>query len=1752
MLRKKIYNHLLIVLMTMSFGFTAFAQNPTIVGAARACVGEQKTYSIQGPSPNLTYNWTVVVGTITNTTSTTNTESITVAWGVFGGQTVQVEAIDPNTGVVKGVDRFEVGVNHIPDPNITALNSVGCIPNGYDPEPPLEPLEEDEKKCILVCENSTAHFEASGGPGYTFQWSVTGGSIVGSATNSTVTVNWGGNGSGQITLTETNTAGCAKTTQRCIEIIEGPDANFAVMPDVVSSGSTCTERLLSFIDLSTSNPDAPIINWEWDFGDGTYSNDRNPTYTYTSGGNYAITLTVTNECNCTSTFSTEIEVMEGEPLEISCPAVVCENEEVEYTLVTSCPNADWDIIGGQIVSNDPSSTTVTILWDDVDDKGFGYISALDPCNPSCPTSIQVPVILDEGVIEGQTSLCMGENYVYRLPNWPGTDFNWTIDGNADLHTTDQPNERIISPTGGGVATLRCAYNNKLTGCGGKAVIQLNITPRGEIEGEKRACITGSDAYTMVDGYSAAWQTVNPLGTVVHTGNGTSYIPTFPTAGAYLIKSSGAAFCEAEPIEVEVFDLPEPLEEINGPEFVCLNIPYNYNAGLSVAGTNIVWSITGGTFSGGATSTSGEVVSAKFTGSGPYQISARREYQSLEGCLSNPIGIDVRERQITNSIVGENPVCGSTYHDYEATYKTGDLYTWTITPPDLGSVESGDGGSDITVLWNDVTTAQVATLEVKMRVCNTIYTETKQVTVGPIANPSITGPSSVCQGSIATFTINPSLSNFTRVTWDYGDGNTSTSTTNATGEHIYASATPAGQPYSVTVSIEDPNGCVQVATASTTIVVDPAPAVILNQTGTITAAPGTTDWPVDIDIVSPDPLPAGATIEWYKNSVYMGAGYNNNDPLEVDELVQGEGYGRYYAKINYANGCSRRSADLIIETPTTAPCRKRAFVFTQFRLSVTYGNCGNATVNVIFPNGSNGYTNHSWSGNPVGATSQTTASYNIPLGGQQTITYETDFNGCRLFAEFYLDLPFLTNFNFSPSCGTAPNYTVDFTDITSYGTNVNTASLTYEYKIKNQTGTITLHTLNGANHSNFTLSSGTYQVEFNITGTVNGSVRNCTRTKTVTLVPYPSADFTFNFNGACEGFPIQFTNTSTPNDPDAEYFWDFLDGAQNRQENPARVFDYANSSGFNVSLTVTNKFGCSSTSIKNVLVKENTLKGNISASKLVECAGTGVILTYNNASGRPPIDQHLWQPDSFAIITGSANNTTTVLEAGSYFLNMIDADMCFATSDNTIDIEFISIPTPVITGTQVVCEGEDIELFGGVGSGDFDYTWSILSGGGTLDDPVNADLIQATGMGGLPVGSYILQLEVEETSSGSQCTKTSTIDIEVLAPPSKPTVSTNRLTCAPFEVELTASHPNAGTFNWSDGQSGSVVSVNKGGWYACTYTNAAGCSSTEKFWVDKSPEEYIWIYPIGCYELCLSDFENSETFNIPDPIIPFDSWQITPGSNQFSGSNSIPDVELSSNVAGIYLHSFKLQLDGCNITKETLELTVAEECCDLDVEVHSVELLDDNGQCFNLVDGFVVNPNNVPITVSFTSPFGSFVPSTITIPPGGLNFSIRFYPNPGVMANSVVTFKVKSTVSVDPGVSIRCAGESGFQLPADICDASNWRIGNNAQTNVASFSKDGTGLDAPTEEDKLMDLFELAPNPTSSVANITYTLNDWHIEQEAKIVLYSFNGQLIYSEALTEEAGSLTLSTSHLPNGVYMVSLLQEGAVVELRKLVVQH
>jgi PKD repeat protein len=134
---------------------------------------------------------------------------------------------------------------------------------------------------------------------------------------------------------------------------EPPTASFI---SNISSGTV--PLTVSFTDQSSNNP----TSWQWDFGDGGTSTQRNPTHTYNTEGTYTVSLTATNSYGSDTEEKTDyITVSSGGNTPIA-----------EFTTNTTSGNAPLTVDFTDQSSNNPT----TWQWD------FGDSGTSTQKNPS--------------------------------------------------------------------------------------------------------------------------------------------------------------------------------------------------------------------------------------------------------------------------------------------------------------------------------------------------------------------------------------------------------------------------------------------------------------------------------------------------------------------------------------------------------------------------------------------------------------------------------------------------------------------------------------------------------------------------------------------------------------------------------------------------------------------------------------------------------------------------------------------------------------------------------------------------------------------------------------------------------------------------------------------------------------------------------------------------------------------------------------------------------------------------------------------------------------------------------------------------------------------------------------------------------------------------------------------------------------------------------------------------------------------------
>ena len=147
----------------------------------------------------------------------------------------------------------------------------------------------------------------------------------------------------QQTLRVTHNNGCSSLDSSRITV---KDRAEAYIMDI-GNYQFCNSGTVAFKD-STTNENL-IDKWKWDFGDGNFSSQRNPVYTYTKPGRYRASLTVETSQNCISVnlLPSEIVVAPLPRMNIGPDTVICLSSQFTF-------KPTW---------LNPDTTSVTYQWD---------------------------------------------------------------------------------------------------------------------------------------------------------------------------------------------------------------------------------------------------------------------------------------------------------------------------------------------------------------------------------------------------------------------------------------------------------------------------------------------------------------------------------------------------------------------------------------------------------------------------------------------------------------------------------------------------------------------------------------------------------------------------------------------------------------------------------------------------------------------------------------------------------------------------------------------------------------------------------------------------------------------------------------------------------------------------------------------------------------------------------------------------------------------------------------------------------------------------------------------------------------------------------------------------------------------------------------------------------------------------------------------------------------------------------------------
>ncbi len=233
--------------------------------------------------------------TYINTTTANTTGSLTYAWDFGNGNYSTVRA--PTT-VYQAPSNYNV--------RLIATNALGCkdtaFKNSYIK---VEvPKASFNSSSVVGCPPLMANFSNTSQPaGGNFKWSF--GSVASSiSADTSVVFNNSGNYTVKLVFTSPN--GCKDSIIKTnhVQVSPAPNAKFSA-----DDSTGCrAPHTVNFTSFSTAG-----ATWEWVFGDGTISTQRNPKKIYLDTGKFTVSLKVTGTNGCSETHTGMQMIKVGPP-----------------------------------------------------------------------------------------------------------------------------------------------------------------------------------------------------------------------------------------------------------------------------------------------------------------------------------------------------------------------------------------------------------------------------------------------------------------------------------------------------------------------------------------------------------------------------------------------------------------------------------------------------------------------------------------------------------------------------------------------------------------------------------------------------------------------------------------------------------------------------------------------------------------------------------------------------------------------------------------------------------------------------------------------------------------------------------------------------------------------------------------------------------------------------------------------------------------------------------------------------------------------------------------------------------------------------------------------------------------------------------------------------------------------------------------------------------------------------------------------
>lgn len=368
-------------------------------------------------------------------------------------------------------------------------------------------------------------------------------------------------------------------------LVLGVTANFNSDTNLV-----CSIGDVAFQDSSISNDQ--ITNYNWIFGDGGTSTQKNPQHTYTTEGKYFPSLSVITKEGCKDTLINKLEIQVNRKpiIDINGPDGACVPATITFTGIASNPDTstlswNWNF------SNGNNSQIQNPVPQNFDHSGIfpikATVNSTNGCSDTTTKNIEIYALPTLNVSSNNSIICKGNSTTLNVTG--AQNYQW--DASPSLSCTNC-NNPIASPD---TSTYYYVMGTSAKGCQSKDSILINVKQPFQISLSKTSDSLCLGSSVQLGASGAELFTWSPSAGLSST-MGSTVTATPQSTTVYQVIGSDSQNCFKDTGYIPITVFPIPTVSAGGDSTINVGNQISIIPTISNDVSNVIWSPTTGIIS----------------------------------------------------------------------------------------------------------------------------------------------------------------------------------------------------------------------------------------------------------------------------------------------------------------------------------------------------------------------------------------------------------------------------------------------------------------------------------------------------------------------------------------------------------------------------------------------------------------------------------------------------------------------------------------------------------------------------------------------------------------------------------------------------------------------------------------------------------------------------------------------------------------------------------------------------------------------------------------------------------------------------------------------------------------------------------------------------------------------------------------------------------------------------------------------------